>query len=205
MYKVFLNDRLIKIGVPGKIAINEPSVNFDDSVTTDEVKQWFISFIASEAKEACLSHSDSEFLFNQFRLSFNEITAAGGILISEKSLLFIFRNGKWDLPKGKLDMNETPEEAALREVEEETGVRAESIIRQLPSTYHLYQSPYHEKMPWILKKTFWFEMICNGKPTGIPQDDEGITMLRWVGKKELDEVLSNTYENLKQVIELYRD
>jgi 8-oxo-dGTP pyrophosphatase MutT (NUDIX family) len=119
--------------------------------------------------------------------------------------LFIFRNGKWDLPKGKLDQNELPEEAAIREVEEETGVKAEKIVKQLPSTYHLYQSPYHEDKPWIFKQTFWFEMACSGLPSGIPQQDEGITMLKWIKKDNMDEVWSNTHENLKQIISFYRD
>jgi len=205
MYKVFLNDRLIKIGVPGNITLSKPSVKFDGSLTADEVKEWFSFFSVGDSKEVFLAHADPEKFFKQFRHAFHEVPAAGGVLISKNRLLFIFRNGKWDLPKGKSDQNESPEEAALREVEEETGVKAEKIIRQLPSTYHIYQSPYHEGKPWIFKETFWFEMVCNGMPTGEPQYDEGITMLKWVEKDKLDEVLSNTHENLKQIIDLYRD
>jgi 8-oxo-dGTP pyrophosphatase MutT (NUDIX family) len=205
MYKVFLNDRLIKIGGPVNITINKTSVKFDDLVTADEVKEWFSSFLKKGAKKVFLSHRNPELFFNRFKHAFHEISAAGGVLISENRLLFIFRNGKWDLPKGKLDNNESPEEAALREVDEETGVKAEKIVRQLPSTYHIYQSPYHEGKPWIFKQTFWFEMACNGMPSGIPQYDEGITLLKWVEKDKLDEVLSNTHENLKQIIDLYRD
>ncbi len=205
MYKVFLNDRLIKIGVPGNITISKPSVQFDGSLTSDKVKDWFSLFSKGDSKEVFLAHPNHELLFKQFRLAFHEVPAAGGVLISENRLLFIFRNGKWDLPKGKLDQNETPEDGALREVEEETGVKAEKIIRQLPSTYHIYRSPYQAEMPWIFKQTFWFEMACNGMPSGEPQYDEGITMLKWVGLDKLDEVLSNTHENLKQIIDLYRD
>jgi ADP-ribose pyrophosphatase YjhB (NUDIX family) len=205
MYKVFLNDRVIKIDAPGNIAVNKSFFQFQNSVSADEIKNWLPGFFANHLKEVFLLHPDPEFFFNLFRQLFLEVSAAGGVMVSESHLLFIFRNGKWDLPKGKAGKGERPEETAIREVKEETGIQADKIVKRLPSTFHLYLSPHHQKEQWILKETNWFEMSCEGKPAGNPQHEEGITMLKWVAKTNLNEILSNTYENLKQIIILYLD
>jgi hypothetical protein len=90
-------------------------------------------------------------------------------------------------------------------VEEECGISGHKIVKQLPSTFHIYQSPYKETQgKWIFKETFWFEMKYAGSDSGTPQIDEGITEVRWLNRNELDTVLANTYENLKQIIWLYQ-
>jgi 8-oxo-dGTP pyrophosphatase MutT (NUDIX family) len=205
MYKVFLNDRLIKIGAPENITINKSCVNFSDSVAAEDVKGWFNSFIDSELDEVCLAHPYPEKFFKLFKSAFLVIHAAGGVTLSGNRLLFIFRNGKWDLPKGKTDPGETPAEAAIREVREETGIQVQNITKQLQSTFHIYKSEYPEtRGQWIFKETFWFEMICGEKGVVVPQREEGITQARWMRRNNLEEVLANTYENLKQVILPYR-
>ena len=92
------------------------------------------------------------------------------------------------------------------EVEEETGISPQSIEGRLPSTYHIYKSQHPEKeSQWIFKETAWFQMTCSEKIIGIPQLEEGITQVKWIPKSEIHEVLENTYENLKQIINLYCD
>jgi 8-oxo-dGTP pyrophosphatase MutT (NUDIX family) len=205
MYKVFLNDRLIKIGAPENITINKPCVYFSDQVGTEEVYNWFISFVDSDLKGVYLFHTDTENFFKLFQSAFFVIHAAGGVVLSDNRLLFIFRNGKWDLPKGKTEQGETPAKAAIREVREETGIQVQNIEKQLHSTFHIYKSEYREtKGQWIFKETFWFEMICGEKGAVVPQLEEGITQVRWMRRNDLDDVLANTYENLKQVILPYR-
>ena len=94
-------------------------------------------------------------------------------------MLFIFRNGVWDLPKGKVDKHETTHEAAIREVEEECGISHLQMVKKLPSTYHIYQSPYKKTMgKWILKETYWYEMKYVGHDEGIPQEEENITEIK---------------------------
>jgi 8-oxo-dGTP pyrophosphatase MutT (NUDIX family) len=132
------------------------------------------------------------------------IPAAGGVVIRDEKLLFIIRSGKWDLPKGKIDAGETAHEAAIREVKEECGIGGHQITKDLMSTYHIFKSSYKETYgQWILKETFWFEMSYSGIENGTPQIDENITKIRWFKRNELDEVVANTYENLKSVIMSY--
>lgn len=206
MYKVFLNEKMITITTSGNITLNKPIFYFDDFCTTNEVKNWFFSFIKSEEREAILVHSIPENFFDLFQSVFISIQAAGGVVFRKNRLLFIFRNEKWDLPKGKIDKGETAKEAAVREVEEECGISGHKIVKQLPSTFHIYQSPYKStKGQWIFKETFWFEMNYFGDDLGNPQLNEGITQVKWFARNELDGVFANTFENLKQIISLYRD
>ena len=206
MYKVFLNEKLIRIGNRINITLNKPTRLFNDHCTAAEVKEWFYEFVESDEDEIFIVHSSPSDFFELFQSVFIPIQAAGGVVIKKSKLLFIFRNEKWDLPKGKIDKGETAREAALREVEEECGISGHSIVKRLPPTYHMYISPYKKsKGKWIFKETFWFEMKYDGELTGTPQLEEGITEVKWLAKKQLDEVWGNTYENLKSIISLYRD
>jgi 8-oxo-dGTP pyrophosphatase MutT (NUDIX family) len=206
MYKVFLNDRLIKIGASTNITLNKPIVSFNESCTVAEIKEWFKSFLNNDLNEVFLLHPEPGWFFLLFQSIFLPVPAAGGVVISENRLLFIFRRGKWDLPKGKIDEGETPEKAAMREVMEETGIQGHRITRPLASTFHIYQSPYPDtKGQWIFKETFWFEMNYQGTNAGIPQTEENITEIKWLSGNELDAVLNNTYGSLKDIILLYQN
>jgi len=204
MYKVFLNDRKIVIGSPEKIT-NKNGVYFETLPVSNEVRELMQSFIKSEKDLILLSDNENE-LIKSIQNVFKVIPAAGGVVRKKKKLLFILRRGKWDLPKGKIDATETPKQAALREVEEECGIKGHEIIKTLPSTYHIYKSEYKQSAgEWIFKQTYWFEMEYNGMDLGTPEKNEGITELKWLYPHRLNEVLSNTYENLKQIIKLYFD
>ncbi len=207
MYEVFLNDRKIIITQPGKITKFKEGVISKKLRSKKEVKNWFLKFTESDTQTIILTHPTPEkFWQESFLPSFKLIPAAGGVVIRDAKLLFIFRNGKWDLPKGKIDFEETENEAALREVAEECGINGHQITKQLPSSYHLFQSPYSDTLgQWILKETFWFEMSYSGKENGTPETYENITEIRWFSKNELDIVLENTYENLKSLILLYKE
>ena len=206
MYKVFLNEKLIRIGGRANITLNKPTRLFNDHCTLEEVKEWFDEFVKGDEKEVFLIHSEPADFFEFFQSAFISIQAAGGVVIRKNKLLFIFRNEKWDLPKGKIDENETAREAALREVKEECGIVGHSIVKRLPPTFHMYISPYKKsKGKWIFKETFWFEMKYQGDKPGIPQEEEGISQVKWFTRKQLGQVWENTYDNLKQIISIYRD
>ncbi len=207
MYKVFFNDKKIVIAAPGKITINKTLEIIDDIQPKDTIKNWFLKFSKSNIQEVVLINKEPKRFFEEiFRPAFREIKAAGGVVKRDNTFLFIFRNEKWDLPKGKIDDGETNEEAAIREVAEECGISGHKIEKQLPSTFHIYQSPYKEsKGELIFKETFWFEMKYEGKENGQPQMSENISEIRWFKKEDMETVLSNTYANLNTLIELYRD
>ena len=142
-------------------------------------------------------NEDFDQLYEYFISMFRIINAAGGLVKNEREeWLFIFRNGKWDLPKGKIEKGEAIKVAAIREVEEECGISKLSIIRELQSTYHTY----HMEERAILKRTYWFEMSCSDSSKLVPQLEEGITDVKWLSKKQLEMVLANTYESVKEVM-----
>ena len=202
MYEVFFNDRKIIIVAKGEITLNKSTEIVDYLLTQKDVKKWFFRFVAGDIQEVfLLNDSPKEFFTEIFRPVFISIEAAGGVVIRNNKLLFIFRNEKWDLPKGKIDVGETNRKAALREVEEECGISGHKIVKQLPSSFHIYKSSYKKsKGELIFKETFWFEMEYSGVENGTPQTEENITEIKWFAPDDLEIPLTNTYSNLKPLI-----
>ena len=127
-----------------------------------------------------------------------KIIAAGGLVQnSEGKFLFIFRRGKWDLPKGKVDKHERVETAAIREVEEECGIKELEIIHPITITIH----PYEQKGKKILKETHWFFMKTKWEGALVPQQEEDITEAVWAGEKEIENFLNNTYDTIREVVQ----
>ena len=126
----------------------------------------------------------------------NVIAGGGKVFNSEGRILFIFRNGKWDLPKGKAENKETIDQTALREVEEETGIKRLSITKPLEITYHIFKR--NDK--YFIKKTYWFEMFSTYTGDLKPQKNEGITKVKWVSQKKLIKVRKNIYANIEALI-----
>jgi len=195
--KIFLNDKCIELldFRPGNIQPGEEVIEYSSG---KRLKKAWREFEADDRQVRLLIWSGREGSWKQdFFHLFNWVDAAGGLVKNEKGeMLFIFRLGKWDLPKGKLAGNESPEEAAIREVREETGLAGIRITGSLPSTYHIYE----RKGKSILKQTRWFEMEAKNAQSLIPQAEEDITEARWVGKKDLESVLSNTYASIRELM-----
>jgi 8-oxo-dGTP pyrophosphatase MutT (NUDIX family) len=126
----------------------------------------------------------------------NVIAGGGKVFNSEGRILFIFRNGKWDLPKGKAENKETIDQTALREVEEETGIKRLSITKPLEITYHIFKR--NDK--YFIKKTYWFEMFSTYTGDLKPQKNEGITKVKWISPKKLIKVRKNIYANIEALI-----
>jgi 8-oxo-dGTP pyrophosphatase MutT (NUDIX family) len=132
-----------------------------------------------------------------FSKDYTQITAAGGVVIDDEGrILLIFRRGKWDLPKGKLEEGELVEDCAEREVKEETGLAEIKMERFLLATYHTYT----EKNKSILKDTHWYLFRAHGTQDVIPQTEEDIVEIEWVYPSELIEYTDNTYELIKDVL-----
>ncbi len=205
MYKVFLNDRSILIDGADKVTINSSSIFFGPAATAETVEKRFLEFENESRRKKFFYSFNPEELFEMFQSRFLNVKAAGGVIRHQDRILFIFRNEKWDLPKGKIDPGESPEEAALREVREETGLKRHQIIKPLPSTWHIYPSPHEKpKQRWILKETFWYEMEVPEMEALQLQQEEGITKAEWIPVGKMNKVLRNTYKSLKDMIESYR-
>lgn len=136
--------------------------------------------------------------FHQVFESHKYIEAAGGMVRKGDAFLFIKRNGVWDIPKGKLEKNETPEIAAVREIEEECGLIEPIIVCHLLNTWHTYP----HKGGQVLKRTYWY-LLNEGetKTVLVPQNEEGITEVKYISPSEFDEVRSNTYQSILEVID----
>jgi 8-oxo-dGTP pyrophosphatase MutT (NUDIX family) len=204
MYKVFFNDSSIQLASgfykssKNNIAkiVNQQDYDFVNKLIFD---------IESGAKATDFLVPGEELtqLWNRFTSHFKEIAAAGGLVQNEEgSFLFIKRFDVWDLPKGKTEKKETPENAAIREVGEECGLTNLQIVRPLDSTYHIYRSPYLIfPKNLVLKETRWFLMKYSGDEIPVPQLEENIEEVRWFAKSEIGIPLSNTYRSLREFLE----
>ena len=133
---------------------------------------------------------------------FKHIEASGGIVTAPDSkMLFIFRRGKWDLPKGKKEEDEDEESCARREIEEETGIGNLQLIKKLTETYHVYI----ENETTILKTSHWYLYKIDEYQQAVPQTEEDITKISWFGEDELVIPLSDTYDNIRLVIKSYQE
>ena len=135
----------------------------------------------------------------KFSKSIKLIEAAGGLVRNErKECLVIFRNGVWDLPKGKIEEGEKTRKAAIREVEEECGIKVKKAGKKICKTFHVYLMRNQEL---ALKKTHWYRMKAEGQDKLKPQKEEGITKARWFTKEKLAILTQNTYPSIIDVLD----
>ena len=194
MYKVFVNDK--PLFLTNKI---QKEVNFQIFLLESiDIKKLIVKMFQNKIEKAFLYHPDEKLIMKTLKAKIPVVKAGGGLVYNEKGeVLFIFRNGKWDLPKGGTEKNETIEETAMREVEEETGVSGLSVVKKLEKTYHVFKRNGHYK----LKQTYWFEMKSTFKGLPKGQEDEGIEKVEWVEPERIPELLENSYENIKLLFE----
>ena len=184
-------------------AILQPYIHHDDAVFIDELNLHTVKSMIHEMQKTSVHagvffHKDLKELKDAFFKKFTLVKAAGGFVLNENNeVLIMFRRGKWDLPKGKMDKNETFEECAIRETEEETGLQNIKLIAPLITTYHTY----HEGSKYVLKETRWFTMKVSSKQKLLPQAAEQITKLEWVGKNDLKKYLQNSFPSMNDVLE----
>ncbi|NRD24822.1 NUDIX domain-containing protein [Winogradskyella litoriviva] len=151
----------------------------------------------TELKAVHLVHKNPDKLLKKFLKLLPNVVAGGGKAYNAKNeILFIYRNDKWDLPKGKAERKESIEETATREVEEETGVKGLQITKQLPTTYHIFKRNGKHR----IKITYWFEMKTDFDGQLFPQENEGITKVEWLDAKATQKALENSYANIRVLV-----
>jgi 8-oxo-dGTP pyrophosphatase MutT (NUDIX family) len=199
--KIYFNDKPLFLCDEINDEINN-YIHHDDAVFIDEFSAPAVNSIIHEMNlkkvhAGIFYYPDLEKLKKSFWKKFTIIKAAGGLIKNEKDeVLFIFRRGKWDLPKGKLDKGETLEECAVREVGEETGVKNITLKKPLVTTYHTY----NENGKHCLKESHWFNMQAKGKQTLVPQQEEQITKLEWVTENKFSKLIDNTFPSVVDVL-----
>jgi 8-oxo-dGTP pyrophosphatase MutT (NUDIX family) len=198
MYKIFQENKAL---VFPKIEDNslefdatpQESDRYDAELLCDFLPEWlddqdegdtFIHEVGENAVASALNET--------FRMA----PAAGGIVVVKGKFVSIVRHGIPDLPKGHIEKGETPEAAALREVEEETGIANLQIVKALPSTWHCYLE--HDQ--WTLKRTYWYLMSTTDTVQPKPQTEEGITEIKLIGNEEIEAFLRNTFRSISEIL-----
>lgn len=150
-----------------------------------------------DTKGVIIEDEDKELLEKELLWSFYPLHSGGGIVLNENGdVLMIFRRGKWDLPKGKLDEGEDIEQCSIREVQEETGLKTVSIKSKICNTLHIY--PMNSKL--ILKYTAWYLMQGSSNEQLSPQKEENIEHVMWVKPSEIPALLTNSFETIGEVL-----
>ncbi|WP_028786137.1 NUDIX hydrolase [Terrimonas ferruginea] len=181
----------------------EPFLHHDDAVFIDELDPHTVKSMIHEMQKPSVHagvflHPDLGELKHAFFKKFTQVQAAGGLVENENGdCLLIFRRGKWDLPKGKLDEGESLEECAVREVSEETGLQQVQLTAPLLITYHTY----HEGTHFILKDSHWYLMKAEGKQELVPQTEEDIQELRWTAPADLAAYRAETFPSVRDVLD----
>ncbi len=157
----------------------------------------FYKNLKKGAKNYLLVVKRPKVVFKSIQKKLTVIKAAGGLVENNKAeFLFIYRNKKWDLPKGKAEKGEKIKVTAVREVEEECGVEILKRGKLLCKTYHIYEM----NATVILKRTTWYKMKVKGAPKLIPQKEEGITSAVWVDPNQIKTKIKNTYPLIIEVL-----
>jgi ADP-ribose pyrophosphatase YjhB (NUDIX family) len=194
MYKVFVNNKPI-------ILSDKPAVDSNceiylyKEISFNEVLH---KLRHTQTSGIYLYHTDLIFLWNEFKAFFTTVNAAGGMVFKDhKEILLIFRNQNWDLPKGKMEKDESREETAIREVEEECGITKLSIQKTLQTTYHIFYEANKNK----LKITYWFLMKTTDDKDPVPQQEEGITLAEFIPLSNITSIYDSMYSNIKNLIQ----
>ena len=193
MNEIFLDDKSIILTNVQENIENEKYFRLKD-VSLDEI----IEALSHKGVERIyLYHPKAEKLMKKFKRLIPTIKAGGGIVYNQEGkVLLIKRNGKWDLPKGKKEKGENIATCALREVEEETGVKKLLIQRFRTITYHIFK----RDKQYFLKETYWYDMTTTYKKKLVPQTEEGIEKVCWKDEAEAKELVKNSYKNIQLVL-----
>jgi 8-oxo-dGTP pyrophosphatase MutT (NUDIX family) len=198
MYKIFHeNKALIFPKIEGNSlkldATIQESDRYDAELLCDFFPEWLDDYDPCDT----FIHEVGE---NAVSLALNETfkmaPAAGGVVVKDGKFVSIVRHSIPDLPKGHIEKGENPEQAALREVEEETGIGKLHIVKELPSTWHCYLE--HEE--WKLKRTYWYLMESEESIQPKPQTEEGITEIKLIGNEEIEDFLKNTFRSISEIL-----
>lgn len=203
MYKIYINDTPLQLVSTSEIDQLGPADEKNMIARYAGKSKYLLNYIDMLEKtdrfDSITLHAEElEKLWADYQSLYKKIEAAGGCVFNEQQeLLVIFRRGFWDLPKGKIDPGESRQEAAVREVQEETGIDDINLGEWLATTLHTYKNKKNQR---VLKFTYWYKMITSATVL-IPQAEEDIEKAEW---QEIDQFLNSgepTYKNIRDIVE----
>lgn len=217
--KIFINDIPVRIIEPSEL---DPFKEFDHTIDgsiskikpkslnddvliknaspdkVDKLLHLMTDYKFKEVDSITFTSTNKKEIIKFIKSKFKVIEAAGGVVDKDGKILLIFRKGKWDIPKGKLDKGEKKKKGAVREVEEETGVKVE-VKQKINTTWHTYVT----NKKYVLKRTHWYLMKCIDDSEMAPQAEENIELVQWMSLSELRAALYNSYRSIRVVIQEY--
>lgn len=198
MIKLFYQDKVI-IFETNNNRYPEKDLIFEDKPVVDQ-----ILCVLKERAELIIVSENEDSAFAHFTRGFKPVTAAGGMVRNVKDeILMIYRNERWDLPKGKLEEGESLDQCAVREVMEETGIDGISTLGMPLVTQHIYNI----YGGWELKTTYWYKMVYDEDNDRrkdynfVPQEIEGITKCEWLSATKVKIVTHHSYATIKYVVD----
>jgi 8-oxo-dGTP pyrophosphatase MutT (NUDIX family) len=201
MYKIYIN------GTPLYLVSSEEVKDFGPSTEKKIIlryagkKKFLVNIVhqleTSDRFEGIVVFDlDVEKIWTDFQKIYKLVTAAGGAVFnSEGKVLLIHRRGSWDLPKGKMDPSETPQETAVREVQEECGLRQITLGAPILDTLHTYE----HKGNRVLKTTHWYLMQTTDNQL-VPQTEEDIEQAIWADLDAFLAAPNGVYGNILDVL-----
>ena len=199
--KIFYNDKPLILTTNKEEYINDnppaEAFEFFDGASLRSYTQALQYLDRPGTKGVIIEDISGDSLLAQLNAMYQSIDAAGGVVFNEDNdILMIFRRGKWDLAKGKLDKGETIETCAVREVSEETGLQHLELEEKICDTYHIYAQNNQQ----FLKRTAWYKMKGTSADKLKPQKEENILEARWVSEKEIPPYAVKSYEAIRDVL-----
>lgn len=199
LYKIYYEDKKLIIADEADLNFNGNNTLFAAFDNVEILKSLIDTLLSGPSIETLYIYGEKpDLIWDAFKSLYTVIDAAGGLTLNKAShALLIFRHNKWDLPKGKVEKKETIEEAAIREVIEECGVKDLVIESKLCNTYHIYSLGDKQ----VLKISHWYLMRCHdNEPELKPQIIEGITDAKWMTATDALNILDNTYSSVRDVL-----
>ncbi|MDR1405748.1 MAG: NUDIX domain-containing protein [Prevotellaceae bacterium] len=197
MIKIFFNDRLLALSDNWIESAADVNAIARKVTKKSDIAGQVTAFLESAQWRALWLVADNvPALFEAVKKTFTYVEGAGGLVRrTTGEVLMIFRNNRWDLPKGHREANESIEETALREVEEECGISGLQLMNRITETYHIYR----DNETTVLKRTDWYAMSYEGTAMTVPQTAEGITRAEWKPVSELPAILPTVYCSIYEV------
>jgi len=198
MYKIFQDNKtLVFPKIEGDSLIVDAKLQESDRYEADILCEFLQEWLDDKEQTDTFVHEVSETsVATALNETFRMAPAAGGIIVKDGKFVSIVRHGIPDLPKGHIEQGESPEQTALREVEEETGIGNLQIVSALPSSWHCYPMDGE----WRLKRTYWFLMQTTDAVQPKPQNEEGITEIKLIDNENVDAFLKETFRSICDIL-----
>jgi 8-oxo-(d)GTP phosphatase len=184
--------------INSKLLLDDVLINEAEPYKIDELLRLMTDSKLKDVDSITFTSTDVDATILYIKTKFKVIEAAGGVVDKDGKTLLIYRKGCWDMPKGKIDKGENKRDCAVREVEEETGVKGE-ILDKVCTTWHTYVT----NKKYVLKKTHWYYMRCVDDTNLAPQEEESIKEVKWMTLSEMRAALYDSYRSIRVVIQDY--